>query len=63
MQLDRNPSNRQGRREWGAAVAGWSLACVCALVPTLATPQPSARIESLVKAGVVEGMRSPNFRA
>jgi murein L,D-transpeptidase YcbB/YkuD len=32
-------------------------------VPTLAAPQPSARIEALVKAGVVEGMRSPNFPA
>jgi len=63
MLLDRNPSDRQCSRHWGAAFAGSLLVCASALIPPSAAAQDSARIESLVKAGVVDGMRSPNFRA
>jgi murein L,D-transpeptidase YcbB/YkuD len=63
MLLDRISCNRQGWRGWVAAFAGSMLVCASALLPTSTAAQASARIESLVKAGAVDGMRSPSFRA
>jgi L,D-transpeptidase YcbB len=61
MPLSSSLSDRRGWRAW--ALVGSLLVGASGLVPSSAVGQPAARIESLVKTGVVEGMQSTNFRA
>jgi L,D-transpeptidase YcbB len=63
MLINCNPSDRRGPRKWSGAFVGSLVVWAAGLAPLSAAGQPASRIESLVKAGAVEDMRSGNFRA